>query len=68
MCLATLLEWGGDLYQRDKSGKSPLDYCSSAFPSTIMDTLKNYLAGSKNILKQLPVFSELFFRVRAYNG
>ena len=44
-CLETLLEWGGDLYQRDESGKSPLDYFTCSFLSTIIDTLKQYSAG-----------------------
>ena len=44
-CLDSLLEWGGDLYQRDKSGKSPLDYFTNAFPLTTMNALKKYSAG-----------------------
>ena len=44
-CLDSLLEWGGDLYQRDKSEKSPLDYFIGTIPSTIMNTLKKYSAG-----------------------
>ena len=44
-CLDSLLEWGGDLYQRDKSGKSPLDYFIGTISSTIMNTLKKYSAG-----------------------
>ena len=44
-CLETLLEWGGDLFQRDEHGKSPLDYFTCAFSSTVKDTLKKYSAG-----------------------
>jgi len=30
--LQALLEWGGDLYQLDKDGSSPLDYVSAGSP------------------------------------
>ena len=48
-CLDSLLEWGGDLFQRDKSGKSPLDYFTGTISSTIMNTLKKYSAGKMMI-------------------
>ena len=47
-CLHSLLEWGGDLYQKDKSGKSPLDYFTRRYSSIIMDSLKKYSAGKSN--------------------
>ena len=30
--MQALLEWGGDLYQQDKDGSSPLDYMSTGSP------------------------------------
>ena len=35
-CLKALLEWGGDLCQQDKDGRSPLDYATDSSPLTVI--------------------------------
>ena len=35
-CLKALLEWGGDLCQQDKDGRSPLDYATDSSPLTLI--------------------------------
>ena len=42
LCLQTLLEWGGDLYQQDKDGKSPMDYMTNSSPLSFRLTIKQY--------------------------
>jgi len=41
-CLQALLEWGGDLYQRDKDGKSPMDCMTTSSPLSFGLTIQQY--------------------------
>jgi len=50
VCLEALLEWGGDLYQRDKDGKSPIDYMTSNSPLSFRLTIKKYCGKITNSL------------------
>ncbi|XP_065896958.1 leucine-rich repeat serine/threonine-protein kinase 1-like isoform X2 [Dysidea avara] len=64
LCLQTLLEWGGDLYQQDKDGKSPMDYMTNSSPLSFRLTIKQYcgIQGEDNDENDLSRFYSVILR------